>query len=418
MEMAGIDEWLDKIDTLDINTVELGLERVSTVYRQCISQRQQNQKNTIIPKVVTVAGTNGKGTTIAVLEQVALNSSLNVGAYTSPHLIEFNERLRLNGNNVSNQQLCLAFEEVEQCRHRSGVGLTYFEYTTLAALLVMLDAQLDLWVLEVGLGGRLDAVNIIDADVAIITSIAFDHTQFLGDTLDQIAFEKAGITRANQNVICGTDLQELMTTLACDYEVEPLVWERDFNCPYPTGHLMASNIGCALKAAEILNISIQFNGEQWQNDIMNALNLPCRLQYFEFDNTTIILDVAHNNASAQRLYDHLQSQNFRYITVVLGMMSDKDILSVIDALQPVVSKWILCDISQQQRAAKAQHIEQLFLSKYPHLIVDLSTDVLSAIAQYRLQLRNSDYSYTKHDALVVTGSFYTTGIAYQWLKNQ
>ncbi len=425
----NLDQWLEFIDKLDINNIELGLERVSAVYNCCIDARKKADLPFTPPKVISIAGTNGKGSCVAVLEQIMLKAGKLTGAYTSPHLIRFTERIRINGDDVNEQALCAAFDEVERVRELANIKLTYFEYTTLAAFVLMLDAKLDYWILEVGLGGRLDAVNSIDADVAIITSIALDHTQFLGDTIAQIAFEKSGITRRDKPVVCGTDLPELLATLEQDYQVKPLVYNRDFDCQYDTQHIVKSNAACALQAAKLLGINVDYSPSQW-HQLINDLNLLCRLQLIEHKGLNILLDVAHNEAAAQRLQQYLEASNYRNICVAFGMMADKDILSVVSALSNSVEQWILCDIPQQQRAATAKQIQTLLKPKYPQLNIQIADDVQAAIEQYRLQLATSSdptFSNTvlsstinttsnKTDSiLIVTGSFYTTGSALQWL---
>ena len=185
----ALSEWLRWQETLNAQPVDLGLERVSAVAEQC----------GLLPvkcPVITVAGTNGKGSTVTFIDAILRQSGYRVGSYTSPHLHVYNERISIDGNYVSDVALCQVFEVIE--KHRQGSALTFFEYGTLAALKCFLDAQVDVIVLEVGLGGRLDAVNIVDADVSIVTNIGYDHTQWLGHDRASIAFEKLGIARTRR----------------------------------------------------------------------------------------------------------------------------------------------------------------------------------------------------------------------------
>ena len=189
-----LNQWLDELERLHPEEIELGLDRVRDVYTRLPIAHS-------LPKVITVSGTNGKGSTVRLLEQIALSQGLSVGAYSSPHIFVYNERVRLNGGDVSDHCLISAFEQVQHALN--GITLTYFEFGTLAALLIFAQSNLDLVLLEVGLGGRLDAVNIIDADVAVITSIAIDHVDWLGSDRESIGYEKIGIARRRGVVVCG-----------------------------------------------------------------------------------------------------------------------------------------------------------------------------------------------------------------------
>ncbi|MFQ3282987.1 bifunctional folylpolyglutamate synthase/dihydrofolate synthase, partial [Reinekea sp.] len=194
---SSLDEWLAYIESIHPTEIELGLQRLTMVADRLL------QRQTKPPIIFTVAGTNGKGTTTAALSALACEAGFKTGWYSSPHLFVFNERIRINGVAVNDQQLVDAFAAIE--RVRGDISLSYFEYTTLAAIWLFIAEQVDVWVLEVGLGGRLDAVNVFDADVAVVTTIGIDHESFLGSDIDVIGYEKAGICRANKPVILGSD---------------------------------------------------------------------------------------------------------------------------------------------------------------------------------------------------------------------
>lgn len=196
MRFRTLNDWLQWQETLHPKKIELGLERVASVWQSVWPERA-------LPfQVITVAGTNGKGSTVAFLEAILRAAGYRVGCFTSPHLIRYNERIRIDGMDASDDLICVAFERIDQAR--AATSITYFEFSALAALSIFCDAKPDVVVLEVGLGGRLDAVNIIDPDLALITTIGLDHTEWLGDTLDQIAREKAGIMRPGRPVVCAS----------------------------------------------------------------------------------------------------------------------------------------------------------------------------------------------------------------------
>ena len=192
--LKTLDEWLDWQESLHTQEIDLGLERIQKVYQKLFP-------NGVPFQVIMVAGTNGKGSTIAFIDSIYQQSDFKVGAFTSPHLIKYNERFSVNGEMASDESICQAFDAIEVLRGETS--LTYFEFSTLAALVIFAHEKVDVVVLEVGLGGRLDSVNIVDPNVSIITNIAIDHTDYLGDTREAIGFEKAGIMRNDIPCICG-----------------------------------------------------------------------------------------------------------------------------------------------------------------------------------------------------------------------
>jgi dihydrofolate synthase/folylpolyglutamate synthase len=324
--------------------------------------------------VITVGGTNGKGSTCAMLESVLLQGGYRVGLYTSPHLIHFNERARINGEIASDDALCAAFEKVEAARR--DISLTYFEFSTLAILLLFVEANLDAVILEVGLGGRLDAVNIIDADVAIVTSVDLDHQDYLGDTREAIGFEKAGIYRAGRAAICSdpappASLIDHATAIGADL----WLFGRDFNysgdrqqwnyggrglrrnsLAYPSlrGANQLLNASAALAALEALRDRLPLGAQEVRNGLV-MVELPGRFQVLP-GRPQVILDVAHNPHAAATLAQNLDNMGFFPFTfAILGAMSDKDVIGVISHLKDKIDHWYLTGLPLD-RAADTEYL--------------------------------------------------------------
>ncbi|WP_243480051.1 bifunctional tetrahydrofolate synthase/dihydrofolate synthase [Orrella daihaiensis] len=333
----------------------MGLERIRRV-----ADRLPIQSNAV--KFV-VAGTNGKGSTCAMLEAILLASGWRVGMYTSPHLIDFNERARINGQTVSDADLIEAFKLVEAARE--GVSLTYFEFTTLAILLLFAKQPLDAWVLEVGLGGRLDAVNIVDADCAIVTSIDLDHQAWLGETREAIGWEKAHVFRANRPAICA-DPAPVQTLIDYATEIGADLWlfGRDFNysgdrqqwgfagrharrnaLAYPAlrGANQLLNAAGALAALESVRDRIPVTQQAVRQGLIQAA-LPGRFQILP-GQPVVILDVAHNPHAAAVLEKNLGNMGYHpYTYAVFGIMADKDVDSVIGHLAKRIDRWYCVDL--------------------------------------------------------------------------
>ena len=284
--------WLARLESLHPSAIELGLERVAAVA----------QRMALLPvaaRVVTVAGTNGKGSTIAVLDAILRSGGVRTGCYTSPHLQRYNERVRIDGTEATDRQLVDAFQAVEWAR--DGTSLTYFEFGTLAALKLFQDAGVDCLLLEVGLGGRLDAVNIVDADLAVITSIALDHQDWLGDTREQIALEKAGILRPGCTAVCAdpdppASLLRQFAQLGCELHL----LGREFEPLPDSGGLRGDNVAAALTSAALLGIDVEALDLQ---RLLQQLGLEGRVQRARVGGVTVWLDVAHNPAAAANLAD-------------------------------------------------------------------------------------------------------------------
>jgi dihydrofolate synthase / folylpolyglutamate synthase len=370
----SLGQWLSYIESLHVKNIDMGLERVSSVARRLNVDFGDRV-------VITVAGTNGKGSTCALLEAILLAAGYRVGLYTSPHLLRFNERVRLNGVAASDEALVDAFECVERARlpgfaaELAAVTITYFEFTTLAGLLLFQREPLDVVILEVGLGGRLDAVNLIDADCAIVTSIDLDHMDYLGDTREQIAYEKAHIFRPRRAAICADPL--VPTTLiehAQSIGADLWLFGRDFNysgdkqqwsyggrqvrrrsMAYPAlrGANQLLNASAVLAALEALGDRLVVP-QQAVRQGLALVELPGRFQVLAGRPVTI-LDVAHNPHASAHLANNLGNMGFFPQTfAVFGAMADKDLVGIVQAMKPCVDHWYLTSLPGSRAASLAQ----------------------------------------------------------------
>jgi len=331
---ASLNEWLRYIEAIHPQEIELGLSRLKCVADRLLSSTPPN------PFVFTVAGTNGKGTTTAALNALGLAAGKKVGWYSSPHLFKFNERIRLNDQCVSDQSLVEALVQVEEAR--KDVSLSYFEYTTLAAFRLFEQANLDIWVLEIGLGGRLDAVNIIEPDVAVITNIGLDHQGFLGSDLQSIGREKAGICRKGKPVVLGSSVLpesvlhmiDEVSANAYSYgqshsvDGKTLNWGRD-SMPAEGIRIPLVNATSALQAFSLSPFSIS---SETALAALKSINMKGRLQKVISNNREIILDVGHNPHAAEYISQQLSGTKFH---LILGMLADKDVTGVVDALSDI-----------------------------------------------------------------------------------
>ncbi len=360
----SLNDWLARLESLHPKAIDMGLERVATVARKLGLYFDC--------PVITVGGTNGKGSTCAMLESMLLQGGYRVGLYTSPHLLRFNERARINGEMVTDAMLCACFEQVETAR--ADVSLTYFEFTTLAILKLFAAADLEAVILEVGLGGRLDAVNIIDADVAIVTCVDLDHMEYLGDTREKIGAEKAGIFRAGRTAICG-DPQPPESLIAQANAIGADLWlfGRDFNysgdrqqwnyggrgmrrnsLAYPglRGANQLLNASAALAALEALRDRLPLGAQEVRSGLV-MVELPGRFQVLP-GRPAVILDVAHNPHAAATLAQNLDNMGFHpYTFAVFGAMADKDIPGIMAQLKNRIDHWCLTDLPLP-RAAGAE----------------------------------------------------------------
>jgi dihydrofolate synthase / folylpolyglutamate synthase len=419
-------DWLAHCERLHPNTIEMGLERVRTVVQRVDSGRG------IRPgcPVIVVAGTNGKGSTCAMLEAIYGQAGYRTGVYTSPHLVHFEERCRIQGQSAEAQQLVAAFAEIERARVGDGtpaqpeVALTYFEFTTLAIVLAMQHARLDVMILEVGLGGRLDAVNVFDADCAVITSIDIDHVEYLGPDRETIGYEKAGIMRTGRPVVV-SDPVPPQSVLDHAFEIGADLWRagRDFHCggdkqqwnwagrsrrypglAYPAlrGANQLVNAAGVLAVVEALHPTLPVTAQAVRNGLA-LVELPGRFQIVP-GQPALVLDVAHNPHSAAALAENLDAMGFYPTThAVFGAMADKDLRPMFERLNPLIDRWYFTDLPTE-RAASAADLQTLWHS------LNTRTDVQASQhpnpdAALQAAVAQADPA----DRIVVFGSFFTVG---------
>ncbi|MET0329176.1 MAG: bifunctional tetrahydrofolate synthase/dihydrofolate synthase, partial [Luteimonas sp.] len=356
MAASHLKDWLARIEARHPAEIEMGLDRVGAVYARMDCGRPAAQ-------VITIAGTNGKGSTVAFVESIARAAGWRVGAYTSPHLLAYNERVRIEGRDVDDAALVEAFEAVEAAR--GDTPLTYFETGTLAALWLFARAELDLAVLEVGLGGRLDAVNIVEPDVAVITTVGLDHQDWLGDDIETIGLEKAGIARAWKPLVLGdTDPPASVLRHAyrigavairggSDYLYAPAgegrwTWrEVGFEVELPLPALAAPvqlrNAAVAIAAVRALDREVE---DAALIAGVGGATAAARLQRFDRNGIEVVVDVAHNPQAAQALADWLAVAPVPGRTfAVYASLADKDVVGVVDALAARITHWHLAGLS-------------------------------------------------------------------------
>ena len=412
--MKELSDWLAHCERLHPKTIDMGLERVQQV-RERMGLRFECP-------VVTVAGTNGKGSTCALLEAIALQAGWRTGVYTSPHLVRFEERCRIAGEIVTPQALVPHFERVEAARQ--GVTLTYFEFTTLAILSLMAASPLDVAILEVGLGGRLDAVNAIDTDCAIITSVDLDHTEYLGPDRESIGREKAGILRAGKPAIV-SDPVPPHSVIQYAQAIEADLWllGRDYNFSgdkqqwnwagrgrrysglgYPAlrGANQLLNASGVLAAFEALRQQLPVTAQAIRNGLA-MVELPGRFQIVP-GNPALVLDVAHNPHAVAALAANLDNMGFYPTThAVFGAMGDKDLAPMLAKIGPLVDRWYFTDLPTP-RAASAQSLLERWRALPGRRDVPASTHGGPEEA-----LRAAVAAAEPADRILVFGSFYTVG---------
>jgi len=393
-------EWLAYQEHVNVHSIELGLDRVRAVWQRMGAAAPAH-------RAITVGGTNGKGSTAALLEAMLMAAGLRVGSFTSPHLLDYNERVRIDGADVDDVSLVAAFERIETAR--GDLPLTYFEFGTLAALHLFARAQLDVAILEVGLGGRLDAVNIVDADVAIITTVDLDHLDWLGPDRDSIGREKAGIARAGRPAIVGEPNPPpgLLDALAAsgarveragiDFSIErhPTGWSwrhRDgmvMELPDPA---LAAPVQFANAAAAIAALhALCADGEPIAardflaavSSGLRAVRVSARLQSLGGD-PALIVDVGHNPQAARALAEWLDEQPFGQLHAVYGALADKDVAGVMDALGNRVGHWHLAGLERDTpRGLSAVALTTVLRQTLPQASFDAHADVATALAAAR-----------------------------------
>ncbi len=416
-ETATLAEWLAYLETLHPKTISLGLERVAQV-------RQRLQLLADFPLMV-VGGTNGKGSVCAMLEAMLHAAGYRVGCYTSPHLLNYNERVRISKQQASDAELCDAFAAIEVARQQDSViPLTYFEFGTLAAMQLFRSHKVEVAILEVGLGGRLDAVNVFDSDCAVVTSVDIDHTDYLGDTREQIGFEKAGIFRSGKVAICA-DLQVPQSLREYALSINSQLWciGREFgyasqqgqwdyrsimgsrnSMPIPAlrGAFQLNNASAALAALDALKSILPVSMAAVRRGLVEV-QLAGRFQLVP-GRPELVLDVAHNPHAARSLAKNLASMPpCPHTYAVFAMLSDKDRAAVATALDANIDSWLLAGIDAPRGATALDLAEVL-----------RAAGVKGAIKTYLTVADALRYAYEaagENDRIVVFGSFYTVAEA-------
>lgn len=369
-QSQSLEDWLFYLEQQHPSEIELGLNRVKLVAQEANLYQFPNSK------IVLVAGTNGKGTTIRFMEQYLLASGFSVGVYSSPHMFTYHERVRINGQHLADQEHIDAFSCIEQ--NRGTTPLTYFEFGTLAGIKLLQQAELDYVLIEVGLGGRLDATNILNHDLSIITSIGLDHIDWLGETLEKIAFEKAGIFRKNKPVVIGEpkqydafikQIEQHQVSRVQQFEQDYFIKQTDKAWSYQSESLNSDNLTLPLIPVQnistaitaLLQLEIQVEKNKIE-EVLSNLSLPGRMQLVNSVPMQMV-DVAHNSHALNYLINTIENnQQFEQITkidVVIAMMKDKDIAQTLKLLMGKVNNWYLADLENNPRAAKAIEIADL-----------------------------------------------------------
>jgi dihydrofolate synthase/folylpolyglutamate synthase len=383
--LSTLDDWLNYQENLHSHEIDLGLERIQAVYQKLFP-------NGVSFKVITVAGTNGKGSTIAFIDSIYQQSNYKVAKFTSPHILQYGERFSVNGAQIADAKICSAFEEIE--RVRGDISLTYFEFSTLAALIIFTNEKVDIAILEIGLGGRLDSVNVVDSDVGVITNIDIDHIDYLGATRELIGFEKAGIMRSNTPCVCG-DANPPNAIAQYAEKIGALLTFVD--TPYLgaislQGEHQKTNAAVAIAAVNQLQSVFSVNQNQLARGVENA-QLLARFQVKTVGDKMLIFDVAHNPAAVQVLADTLKI-NEQPTLAIFSALQDKDIETMINTIAPLIDEWLLVPL-KVNRAIAIQDLSKKFgLSDKIRICDDMSSAIHQALNGKHIQ------------RIVIFGSFY------------
>jgi len=414
------------MEALHPSKIDLGLGRLQQVADRLILHKNQ-------ARVITVAGTNGKGSCIRTMERVLVSSGKRVGAYTSPHLLKYNERIRICERDIDDATLCDAFAKIDEARQE--ISLTYFEFGTLAAFLIFFDHGLDYWLLEVGLGGRLDAVNLFSPDYAVITSIDLDHEEWLGDTREKIASEKLGILRSGIVCVCAdSNPTPNMWQIFGNMRIQLYCIGKDFVHSKMNDKLRISlrnstktsvdyfitvpslPISSVLAALQTLCLCGEVPSQETLNTAMLRIELPGRFECVTVDNTTIILDVAHNPAAVEYLHRKLQVFANCKIYAVVGMLADKKLHNSIRPLVGAIEHWATSEFRQVARSAGKEELVEVLLD------LGVSRDKIDVFRSVALALKSTlrrareTGGKNSDTAILVFGSFYTVAEAHEFLS--
>lgn len=424
MTQRTLGEWLAYLEQLHPSAIDMGLARSQQV-------ASQMGLGKLAPRVVTVTGTNGKGSTCAFVASLLRVQGLQVGVYSSPHLLRYNERVQINGVEATDEQLCEAFAAVEA--GRGEVTLTYFEMGTLAAFWLFQQAALDAVVLEVGLGGRLDTVNLVDADLALVTSIGVDHIEYLGDSRESVAFEKAGIFRPGAPALCGDldppqPLLDKARELGCPFFLRG----RDFDLGITDQHWQWRGLDAQGKPVELQDLPLLdlpmenaalalqaylLTGLPWQPERISAAlrqtRVTGRLDRRQVDwqgkRLNLLLDVGHNPHAAQYLAERLARRLVPGKRLaVFGLLADKDLEGVIGCLKGAVRHWAVAPLDTP-RARPVEDLQQA--------LENLGAPVAS-YSSVAAALEAQCAQATADDEILLFGSFYCVAEALEWLARR
>lgn len=430
MKRRTLCDWLAHIQSQHWRSVDMQLDRIARVWRNLGGQRSG--------RVISVAGTNGKGSCVAMLQAVLRAAGLTTGSYTSPHLVRYNERVRVNGRAVDDAALCAAFAEIE--RARAGIPLTYFEFGTLCALRVFQQRRVEVSLLEVGMGGRLDAVNLLDNDIALLTSIGIDHAQWLGNDREHIGAEKAGIMKEGALAVCAdprppSSIARIAAEQQCallqhgvDYHLEaradgiewrsehPAVapWSRISCLRAPLGGAgQAHNLGGVVTTLALARARFGIDiSEQHLRDGLASTRLAARCQVIAAANANapdIVLDVAHNIDSAAALAAFLAQRPTAGITHgVFGALADKPVAAIANALDGVIDRWYPASLAGE-RGQSADELK----AQLPATAAATASVYDSPLAAYHAAVNAAG----ARDRIVVFGSFHTAGDILAHLAN-
>tara|TARA_B100000131_G_scaffold51103_1_gene45736 strand:- start:755 stop:1951 length:1197 start_codon:yes stop_codon:yes gene_type:complete len=391
MDSNSLDDWLDYIDQNRPKEDEFGLERLRPI-KDIIFE------SPIAKKVVVIGGTNGKGTSAEFLNNLLLKSNLNVGLYTSPHLFRFNERIRINGYPVSDSEIINAFKEIEKVKKETR--LTYFDYATIAAFIIFIKNPLDVAILEIGLGGKYDPVNLLDADISILTNVELDHQKWLGNTREEIGAEKSAIFRDGKTIILGSkEMPSSVMRKVSELSSKTLQLGIDFSEEeIRTSNLNKESAACSIAAyKEITDIPIEFSETLKETNLLGRCDVKGKF----------ILDVSHNIASVKNLIDFLnQEYKSKSIKAIVGLMQDKDVNEIIKEIKHIISEWYACS-PNIDRAMSSSNLEEL-ISNETNSKVEAFESVDLAVKK----ALNEDSS----DLVIVFGSFFTVSEAYEALS--
>ncbi len=440
----SLSQWLSWQETLYPKEIDLGLQRVNIVLRHLLPQYFLGQKQKLPFLVITVAGTNGKGSTIEYLHTILQQASYRVGVYTSPHLLQYNERIQINHQLITDQQLCDIFSIIDQAR--KDQLLSYFEFGTLAAILHFVQQKCDVVILEVGLGGRLDAVNCIDADCSLVTTVDLDHQDWLGDNIEKIAFEKAGIFRANKPAIYGDEniplslkdhankinanlLQYAENYFYSKHENNNWSWEAKQSTKWKKiDNLAKPPIWGDIQYKNLTNAIMVLNSladklDKLDKDIIslglrNAV-IAGRLQHFDYQ-PQLILDVAHNSQAAVYLKDHLLKYPIKGKTyAIFSMLADKDVNSVLQIMDEVIDGWNIYPLNSNRALARDKMLLMMSSSLKKVTMGKASVTCYNCFSEAFLQqVEKMNNTEKNKNRVVIFGSFLIVADALRFLDGQ